>query len=98
MLIHHVFFWMADDASEQDRAALRAGLDQLVTIDLIKQAHVGVPADTDRPVVDRSYAFSLLTIFATAADQDAYQVHPDHLAFIDQCKHLWTRVVVYDSI
>jgi hypothetical protein len=98
MLIHHVFFWMSPDATENDKALLRAGLERMTSIDLIKQSHIGVPAPTNRPVIDNTYTFSWLTVFETSADELAYQTHPAHLQFIDSCKHLWTRVLVYDSI
>jgi hypothetical protein len=48
--------------------------------------------------VDNSYQVSELLLFASAADQDAYQVDPIHLKFVEQCSHLWRKVVVYDSI
>jgi hypothetical protein len=27
-----------------------------------------------------------------------YQVHPDHMTFIDTCASLWDRVQVYDAV
>ncbi len=98
MFVHHVFFWMKPDPSPEERAQLAAGLRELVTIDLIKTAHIGRPADTNRPVIDNSYDFSLLAIFDNAADEAAYQQHPDHLKFIDACRHLWQKVLVYDAV
>ena len=98
MFIHHVFFWMASDATAADRAHLLSGLQALTTIEHILQSHIGVPADTDRPVIERSYAFSLLLLFDTPADEAGYQTHPTHLSFIKNCAHLWTKVVVHDSV
>jgi len=95
MFIHHVFFYTAPEA---DLAALRAGLESLTAIETIKTWHVGVPAATDRPVIERGYAISWLLIFENLADQEIYQDHPLHLAFVKNCAHLWNRVVVYDSI
>ena len=34
--------------------------------------------------------------FDSVADQEAYQPHPLHKAFIERCGHLWEKVVVYD--
>jgi hypothetical protein len=48
-------------------------------------------------VIDRSYAVSWVLTFDDKADQDAYQVDPIHLRFVDECSPLWERVVVYDS-
>lgn len=95
MFIHHVFFYAAKDA---DLAALRAGLESLTGIESIQRWHIGVPAATDRPVIERGYAYSWLLTFANVEDQEIYQEHPLHLAFIKCCAQHWDRVVVYDSI
>jgi hypothetical protein len=61
--------------------------------------HIGVPASTEqRPVVDSSYSASELMFFDDVAGQEAYQVHPIHKKFVEQCSHLWEKVIVYDSI
>jgi Stress responsive A/B Barrel Domain len=97
MFVHHVFFWMQDSATEAEKAQLRAGIESLSAVQGITTFHVGVPAPTNREVIDSSYSFSLLTIFMDAAAEAVYQTHPIHLKFIADCKHLWSRVVVYDS-
>ena len=96
--IHHVYFWLENPSNVADHEALLNGLNKLCAVDTIQQFHIGVPATTNRGVIDASYSFSLLTVFANQADQDAYQIDPVHLAFIDNCKHLWKKVIVYDSI
>lgn len=98
MFVHHVLFWMKPAPSPEERAQLAAGLNSLKAIDLIRTFHVGTPADTTREVIDRSYDFSLLMVFDTAADEAAYQQHPVHLAFIDANKHLWQKVLIYDAV
>lgn len=98
MFVHHVFFWMKPGSDDISRAALAEGIQQLQSIDLPHTFHLGVAADTDRDVIDRSYDFSLLMIFNNAADEQEYQQHPTHLQFIESCRHLWEKVVVYDSI
>ena len=58
-----------------------------------------MPASTEkRDVVDNSYSASELIFFDDVAGQDAYQVHPIHEKFVEQCSHLWQKVIVYDSI
>lgn len=96
--IHHVYFWLANPNSKEDHAALLKGLQDLSAVPTIQQFHIGVPAATNRDVIDTSYAFSWLAVFETAENQDIYQTHPIHLHFVDTCKHLWNKVVVYDSI
>jgi len=98
MLVHHVFFYMAPDASEADKAALKAGIETLTQIEDIQQWHLGVPAPTDRPVIERGYTYSWLAVFANGEAEAAYQKHPVHLEFIKNCQHLWSKVVVHDSI
>jgi len=98
MFIHHVYFWLRNTGSEDDRAALIAGLRKLSVVTTIHQSHIGVPAATNREVIDSSYAVSWMLMFATPEDQESYQVDPIHLQFVKECQHLWSRVVVYDSV
>lgn len=37
-------------------------------------------------------------MFENVEAQNQYQVHPLHVAFVENCAHLWERVVVYDSV
>lgn len=98
LFVHHVFFWLKNPDNQQQIQTFQKELDTLAEIDLVQFKHIGQPADTRREVIDSSYSFSLLLLFNSAADQDAYQTHPVHLAFIDRCKHLWDRVLVFDSL
>jgi hypothetical protein len=96
-LVHHVFFWLKNPRSVEDTNKLIEGLKTLKGIEKIKLLHIGVPADTEkRPVVDSSYDVSELMFFDTTEDQKTYQDHPLHLKFIENCSHLWEKVVVYD--
>lgn len=96
-VIHHVFFWLKNAGSETDRAELIEGLNTLRAIKEVKQLMIGTPASTEkREVVDNTFDVSELMYFDSAKDQDAYQVHPVHKAFVDKYSHLWARVVVYD--
>lgn len=98
-LMHKVFFWLKNPDSSEDRDALIAGLKTLAEIDTVRGIHIGVPASTEkRDVVDNSYQVSELLMFDSAEDQDAYQVDPIHQKFVQQCSHLWEKVVVYDSV
>lgn len=98
-MTHHVFFWLKTPGSKPDRDALIAGLNTLRGIEIIQQLHIGVPASTEkRDVVDNSYDVSELMFFKSVADQKLYQDHPLHLKFVKDCSHLWSKVVVYDSV
>jgi hypothetical protein len=98
-LAHHVFFWLKDPDSREDLNDLLAGLRTLEKIESVRRIHIGVPASTEkRDVVDSSYSASELIFFDDVAGQDAYQVHPIHKKFVEQCSHLWQKVIVYDSV
>lgn len=98
MFVHHVYFWLKNENSEQDRAKLIEGLKKLSKVNTIKQFYIGVPAATDRDVIERSYSVSWLLLFDNPADQDDYQTDPIHLKFVEECSMLWKQVVVYDSV
>ena len=98
MFVHHVYFWLKNPNSTADHEALFKGLQTLTKVETIQTIHIGVPADTNRPVIDTSYHFSLLLIFKNRQDQDVYQSHPIHLKFVEDCAHLWYKVIVYDSV
>jgi hypothetical protein len=96
-IIHHVFFWLKNPDSKEDRDKLIAGLQGLRRIKAIRKLHIGVPASTEkREVVDNSYQVSELMFFDSLADQKTYQDDPIHQKFIADCSHLWDKVVVYD--
>jgi hypothetical protein len=96
--VHTVYFWLKEGTTEADKADFEKGLAKLCTIDLIQTGYFGTPAMTPRDVVDNSYGYGLTLLFKDRADQDAYQVHPDHDVFIAAHKHIWERVHVYDYV
>ena len=98
IFIHHVYFWLKNGNNHADTTALVAGLEKLSACSTIKQFHIGIPAATSRDVIDGSYAISWCLFFASKHDQDSYQTDSIHLKFIEECKHLWSKVVVYDSV
>ncbi|MGZ3873518.1 MAG: Dabb family protein [Mucilaginibacter sp.] len=94
--VHHVHFWLKDKADKQQ---LIDGLNTLIPISHIREIHIGVPAETFRGVVDRSYDVSLLLLFDNPEAQEAYQVDPTHVIFAENCaKPLCSKVVVSDSV
>ena len=98
-LLHHVFFWLKNPGSEEDRAQLIDGIRTLGAIESVRAIHVGVPASTEeREVVESGYDVSELLCFDDLEGQEAYQKDPIHRKFVDDHSHLWDKVVVYDSI
>lgn len=97
MFIHHVFFTLKNPDSVADREALIAGLNGMRSISEFRMIHIGVPASTNRDVINRAYSISWLLMFDNLEDEEVYQVHPLHKKFVETCSHLWEKVVVYDS-
>jgi hypothetical protein len=96
---HHVFFWLNNPDSPEERAEFEKGIADLLEIPEIKYVHFGTPADVaERGVVDGSYTYSYLIFFDDKAGHDIYQDHEIHQKFIDDYQHLWSKVVVYDSV
>ena len=98
LFIHHVFFWLKEPVTPEVRTRFETALNKLVTVETIVGYHLGVPAATDREVIDATYTYSLVVTFKNKADQDIYQTHDIHLKFIANCQDLWERVVVYDTV
>lgn len=97
MLTHVVLFWTRGGLSAAEYEDFQAGLRSLPSISSVSAGWVGTPANTtNRPVIDRSYAFALTLRFKDLAAHDAYQIDPAHDAFHARCEKYWTRVAVYD--
>ena len=96
--IHHVYFWLNNPDSVADKSSLVEGLKNVIKVKTIKTFHIGKPAGTNRDVIDTSYAISWLLTFDTKEDEASYQTDPIHLKFVEECKHLWKKVVVYDTV
>jgi Stress responsive A/B Barrel Domain len=97
MFVHHVFFYLKNPDSAADKAQLIAGLQTMTGVAGLTHYHIGKVADTDRPVINRTYSLSWLTIFESKEAHDAYQDVPVHHQFVRDCAHLWEKVVIYDS-
>ncbi len=97
-VIHHVFFWLKNPKSIEDRDKLIEGVRTLEKIETIRGLHVGIPAETPkRAVVDSSYHVTELLFFDDLEGQSTYQDHQIHKDFVANYGHLWKKVVVYDS-
>lgn len=97
MFVHHVFFWLKEDLNAEEIGRFETGVKKLLKIEHVQFGDVGNPAATNRPVIERSYTYSLLLVFANLGAHELYQPHPVHKKFIADCSQLWSRVLVYDS-
>jgi hypothetical protein len=98
MFVHAVYFWLRPDLTSAEQDRFTAGVESLRAINGVRQGYIGVPAPTDRPVIERGYSRALVLVFDDKAAHDAYQVHPVHDKFRAECGGFWTRVRIYDSV
>ena len=98
MFVHAVFFWLRPDLSAEDRQTFLRSVHSLTGIESVRHGWVGVPAPTDRPIIERGYSYALTVVFDDEVGHDEYQVHPVHDRFREECGAFWTRVVIYDSV
>ena len=96
---HTVYFWFKDPTNQADRTKFEASLKTFLdNSKYAKTNFIGTPPKASREVVDGTFTYSLIVTFESAEAQEGYQKEQAHLTFIDECKHLWKKVVVYDSL
>ncbi len=97
MFSHVVIFW-TDPAIPTAADELLAGMEQyLRPIPGALFFHTGKMVTSPRPVVDQSYQVALNLVFPDKATQDAYQIHPLHIEFVEKVfKRVCQRATIYD--
>jgi hypothetical protein len=98
MFIHAVYFWLRNDLTPAQVKQFDAGVRALRAIEVVREGYIGLPAATDRPVIERGYSRALVLVFADERAHHAYQVHPVHDRFRTDCSPLWTKVKIFDSV
>jgi len=98
VFVHHVFFLLKNPKNQEARAEFEKGLQGLITVPQIQSSHIGTPVESSREVVDDSFTYSYMAFFKNKENQTIYQTHPIHLEFIEDCQHLWEKVIVYDAM
>ena len=98
MLSHVVIFWVKPDAAPDASDQLLAGCHQyLKDLPGVVNFHAGKMVASHRPIVEQSYQVALNVIFTDKAAEEAYQIHPTHLVFVEKVfKPLCERAVIYD--
>ena len=96
--VHVVNFWLKKGLTPDQILQFEKGASSLGTISTVNFSHLGRPAPTDRPVIDRSYDYCLVCRFNDQDGHDAYQEDPIHDRFRETCSSLWDRVLIYDSV
>lgn len=97
MLAHNVYFSLQEPTPENRQKLIDACHKYLADHPGVVFYAAGVVSDLDRPVNDRDFDVGLHVIFADRSAHDAYQTAPTHLQFIEENKHLWAKVRVFDS-
>ena len=98
MFVHCVYFWLKEDLTAAEKRQFTEGLNSLLTIGSVQHGYLGVPAPTNRPIIDRSYSYALVAVFDGQAEHDAYQEDPIHDRFRDSCASFWRDVKIYDFV
>ena len=93
MHVHNVYFWLKNN--EKD-SSFEAGLHQLSQDPRIKNSYIGSPSTTRADHIDSSYTYGLVFIFADLAAHDAYQAGSLHTQFLDDHRHKWEKVIVFN--
>lgn len=97
-LAHMVFFTLAEDSKANRKTLVAACTKYLKGHEGAVYFSAGsIADDLKRDVNDREFHVGLHLVFANKAAHDKYQTHPRHLKFIEQNKHLWSNVRVFDS-
>jgi hypothetical protein len=95
--VHAVYFWLKKDNPELLDEFINEALPKLAEVPSIQSVIWGPPAGTPRAVVDNSYDIAWIVNFASAADQDAYQIDSLHLEFVEKYGSLFEKVQIYDN-
>jgi Stress responsive A/B Barrel Domain len=98
LLVHNVFFALKDNSERAREELIRACTKYLT-------GHPGtvffacgrLAAGLERDVNDRDWDVGLHLVFADRAAHDRYQEAPRHLQFIEENRHNWKKVRVFDS-
>ena len=97
MFSHVVIFW-TNPAQPNAADELVAGANKYLNgIPGVIHFHVGKMSPSPRPVVEQSYQVALNLIFPSKAAEQAYQVHPQHIEFVEKVfKRTCAKAVIYD--
>lgn len=96
--LHIVYFWLKNPNNESDRKSFENSLKKFINgSEFVQTKFVGIPATTNRTVIDNSYTYCLKLTFKNELEQNKYQIEPVHKKFIEESSNLWEKVLVYDS-
>lgn len=94
--IHTAYFWFKDSVREDELEAFYASTEKLREIDVVLALYTGKPANTTRPIVERSYDYAVVVHLKDLAAHDTYQNHPIHKQLLSDFSGLWERIMITD--
>ena len=96
MITHVVIFWV-DKPVKKHAEALLAAAKKLEEIQGVKHLRFGPPVESDRGVVDDSFAVAMTMEFKSEKALKKYVKHAQHVKFIQgPVKASVRRIVAYD--
>jgi stress responsive alpha/beta barrel protein len=97
MFSHIVIFW-TDPTQPNAADELITGTNKyLKDIPGVLHFHVGKMSPSPRPVVDQTYQVALNLGFPSKQAEQAYQIHPQHIEFVEKVfKRVCKKAVIYD--
>lgn len=98
IFFHNVYFWLKQPKNTEHCNTFETALKKfLSSSENTRTSSIAKPANTDRPVVDNSYTYSLLVSFNSKKQHDLYQAEAAHKEFLDTASNLWDKVQIFDS-
>ena len=97
MFSHVVIFWTRPEVADATEQLIAGAQKYLSPIEGVQSFHIGKMSPSERPVVEQSYQVALNLIFPSKAAEQAYQVHPLHVEFVEKVfKPCCQKAVIYD--
>ena len=97
MFSHIVVFWTRPEQPNAAAELIAGANEYLKDIPGVLHFHVGRMSPSPRPVVEQTYQVALNLVFPSKAAEQAYQVHPRHVEFVEKVfKRVCQKAVIYD--
>jgi Stress responsive A/B Barrel Domain len=99
VLVHDVYFTLKDNSPVARQSLLAACRKYLSNHPGTVRFACGTLAqELNREVNDRSFDVALHIAFTDQAAHDRYQEAPTHHQFVEENRHNWAKVRVFDSV
>jgi hypothetical protein len=91
--LHTVFFWLKNPAYSTERQRFETSLKKFIDSSrFIKTRHIGVPAKTDRSVIDQSYTYCLSLTFYNRKKMYTWSLLGNQRYFGKKCWYMILKV------